>query len=102
MDADWVKHQLIPYASKLAEFQKMKMGELAPKLKAQKQQQKTKEKGVNESEEERQYRIERRHRKFGKLAEALAKSVGHPGKNGLRTVHFRHNRRRSQGERKDA
>ena len=82
MDADWVKHQLIPYASKLAEFQKMKMGELAPKLKAQKQQQKTKEKGVNESEEERQYRIERRHRKFGKLAEALAKSVGHPGKRG--------------------
>ena len=60
----------------------MKLGELAAAGKLKKQEQKTKEKGVNESEEERQYRIERRHRKFGKLAEALAKSVGHPGKRG--------------------
>ena len=80
-----MKNQLTPYESKLAdfiEFRKMKLGELAAAGKLKKQEQKTKEKGVNESEEERQYRIERRHRKFGKLAEALAKSVGHPGKRG--------------------
>ena len=82
-----------PYANKLAEFKKMKLGEIAPleedqiaindylryAFEEKQKKMKTKEKGVNESEDERQYRIERRHRKFGKLAEALAKSVGHPG-----------------------
>ena len=83
-----------PYANKLAELKKMKLGEIAPLEEDQiaiddylrytygyneHKKMKAKEKGVNESEEERQYRIERRHRKFGKLAEALAKSVGHPG-----------------------
>ena len=71
----------------------MKLGEIAPleedqiaindylryAFEEKQKKMKTKEKGVNESEDERQYRIERRHRKFGKLAEALAKSVGHPG-----------------------
>merc|ERR1719244_1594569 len=90
-----------PYANKLAELKKLKLGELAPLEEDQiaideylrmhqmfKHQQKlqeqglgkTKEKGVNESEEERKYRVDRRHRKFGKLAQALAQSVGHPVK----------------------
>ena len=89
----WVRNHMRPYANKLAEFKKMKLGEIAPleedqiaideylryAFEEKRQKMKAKEKGVNESEEERQYRIERRHRKFGKLAEALAKSVGHPG-----------------------
>lgn len=90
----WVRNHMRPYANKLAELKKMKLGEIAPLEEDQiaiddylrytygmkGPQQKTKEKGVNESEQERAYRIERRHRKFGKLAEALSKSVGHPVK----------------------
>ena len=83
-----------PYANKLAELKSMKLGELAPSEEDQAviddylrmhqlAKYHAKEKGVNESTEERNLRIQRRHRKFGKLAKALAMAVGHPGSNHL-------------------